>query len=100
MNEIENSVAARIHAGYEIRPGDRALRWQTCLQPAVVARNAQPLECRQLALGHHGLQQIWIHAIETKDDHLQPGAPSSRTGMTDGEQPVRAAPAPAASPVS
>lgn len=70
MNEIEDSVPSCIHSCDEIRPRDRALRWNAGGQLTKRSLLDQLRKIRHLAGAHELPEQLRVHAVDTKDDDL------------------------------
>jgi hypothetical protein len=71
VDEVEDPVPARIHAGHEVRPRDRALRRRRGaerLERAIVAqlREVRHLTAREQAVEDHG-----IHPVDADHEHTR-----------------------------
>ncbi len=89
VDEIEDGVTARVHAGDEVRPGHGRLRRQACPErPKVAALGEEPGEGREPAFVHPPPRQDGIQSVEAEDDHLLRG-PGPAVDL--GDDPGRAA---------
>ena len=70
MNEIEDAVAARIHAGNHVGPSHRALRRNTGGQVTVGPRAHQLREVGHFPFLHELVQELGIHAVDAENDEL------------------------------
>ena len=70
MNEVENPVSAGIHTGYQVRPGNRALRRDARPQKAESSFLLQQGEVGHLALLHVETQDPRVETIDPEDDDL------------------------------
>src|ERR1700733_2455823 len=70
MNEIKDSVSARIHSSDQVRPRHRTLRRNAGRQTTERSLLGQPRKVRHLALGHKLRKQVRIKPINAEDDHL------------------------------
>ncbi len=69
VHEVEDAVAAGVHAGDEVRPGHRALRRHRGPERREAAGLGQPRQVGQLALGHQPRGHAVVHAVEAEHDH-------------------------------
>lgn len=66
MDEIENAVLSRFESGDKSGPGDRALRWRSCPEPAEVSAITKLCEFRQVfPMARH---EARIHAVDAEYD--------------------------------
>ena len=72
VEEIEDVVAARVHAGDEVGPGHRGLgREARPERPEVAPAGEKPAEGRQPAFVDPSPRQDRVQAVEAEDDHLR-----------------------------
>ena len=107
VQEVEDAVAARVHAGDEARPGDGAVRRDRRLQFREAAHGLEPGEVRQPPFVDQLPGKPGIQTVEAEHDDLRPlgradaavAAGHSQGGQEHrrrkGDQPLHAA-APAA----
>ncbi len=71
VEEVEDGVPARVHAGDEVGPGDRRLGRQAGAEgPEIAPLLEEPAEGRQAPFIDPALRQHGIEAVEAEDDHL------------------------------
>ena len=78
MDEVKDAVPPGIHARDQVRPGHRTLRRNAGGEQTERSLPHQGGEIRHLALGHELLQQLWVHAVNAKNDELLIAMPFSR----------------------
>src|SRR5579872_1303061 len=66
VNEIENAVRDRVHAGDKGRPRHWTLRGRGCSQALEIALSAEPVQIGQRP--PVPLDEIGIHTIDAEDD--------------------------------
>src|ERR1700682_5925131 len=78
MDELEDTVPPSVHAGNEVRPRHRTLRRNAGGQKTERSLLDQGGKVRHLALGHKSFQQLWVHAVNAKNDDLLLALPFAR----------------------
>ena len=99
MDEIEDAVAAGVHAGDQVGPGDRALGRNAGGELAERSFARELGKIRHFALLHELAEQLRIHAINAENDELVRIRALARDQESDaeecGEQPERSSQRPA-----
>ncbi len=89
MDEIKNAMPACVHAGDQVRPGDRALWWNAGGEQAKRPLSCQCRKIRHPALGHVLLQQLRVHPVNAQNDELLITVPSP--GLAGKQEASRSA---------
>ena len=87
MDEVEDAVAAGVHAGDHAGPGHRTLRRDRGGQAAKRAPLPETIQIRQI--GEMSFHKNRIHAVDAKHDHPLPRGPRGVIGASRSQQERR-----------
>ena len=70
MDEVKNPVPTGVHAGDQVRPSHRTLRWNAGHQVLVRSQLRELGKVRHLARLHETIQQLRVHAVDAENDEF------------------------------
>jgi hypothetical protein len=80
VNEIEDPMAARIHACNKVGPRHRTLWWNASRELAEISLGLQFRKVGHLGFGHEPVQELRIHAVDAQNDQALIPAPIRALG--------------------